>query len=132
MIATRTHVRTRPPRAASSTSCDHRLAPQSCRQSLKGRRAKMVRPRRRRPPKTPESGSGAELLLAVLGMPAAERPAPTLCELVAALLRFGELDVDEDTATLLSSMSEASTTAPGRESEVRAQGAARAPSQARC
>jgi len=44
---------------------------------------------------------------AVLGMPAGKRLALMLGELVAVLRRFGELDIDEDTAALLSSMSAA-------------------------
>ena len=44
---------------------------------------------------------------AVLGMPAGKRLAPMLGELVAALRRFGELDIDDDTAALLVWMSAA-------------------------
>jgi hypothetical protein len=40
-------------------------------------------------------------------MPAGKRLAPVLGELVAVLRRFGELDVDEDTAALLAGMSAA-------------------------
>ena len=40
-------------------------------------------------------------------MPAGKRLAPMLSELVAILRRFGELDIDEDTATLLAGMSAA-------------------------
>jgi hypothetical protein len=43
----------------------------------------------------------------VLGMPAGKRLAPMLSELVAVLRHFGELDIDEDTAELLASMSAA-------------------------
>jgi Integrase core domain len=43
----------------------------------------------------------------VLGMPAGKRLAPMLSELVAVLRHFGELSIDEDTATLLVSMSAA-------------------------
>jgi hypothetical protein len=43
----------------------------------------------------------------VLGMPAGKRLAPILSELVAVLRRFGELDIDEDTAALLANMSAA-------------------------
>ena len=44
---------------------------------------------------------------AVLGMPAGKRLAPILGELVSILRRFGELDIDDDTAALLSGMSAA-------------------------
>src|SRR5271165_7212366 len=47
------------------------------------------------------------LCWSVLGMPAGKRLAPMLGELVAVLRRFGELDIDEDTAALLVSMSAA-------------------------
>jgi hypothetical protein len=40
-------------------------------------------------------------------MPAGKRLAPCLPELVAILRRFGELDIDDDTATLLAGMSAA-------------------------
>ena len=40
-------------------------------------------------------------------MPAGKRLAPVLAELVAILRRFGELDIDDDTATLLVGMSAA-------------------------
>jgi hypothetical protein len=40
-------------------------------------------------------------------MPAGKRLAPMLGELVAVLRRYGGLDVDEDTATLLADMSAA-------------------------
>ena len=40
-------------------------------------------------------------------MPAGKRLAPMLAELVAILRRFGELDIDDDTATLLVGMSAA-------------------------
>jgi hypothetical protein len=43
----------------------------------------------------------------VLGIPAGKRLAPMLAELVAVLRHFGELVIDEDTATLLVSMSAA-------------------------
>lgn len=43
----------------------------------------------------------------VLGMPAGKRLAPMLGELVAVLRHFGELAIDQDTATLLVSMSAA-------------------------
>jgi hypothetical protein len=39
---------------------------------------------------------------AALGMPAGKRLAPMLPKLVVVLRRFGELDIDEDTAALLS------------------------------
>jgi hypothetical protein len=44
---------------------------------------------------------------AVLGMPAGKRLAPMLGELVAVLRHFGELDIDEEIAELLVSMSAA-------------------------
>jgi hypothetical protein len=44
---------------------------------------------------------------AVLGMPAGKRLAPMLSELVGVLRRFGELDIDEETAGLLVGMSAA-------------------------
>ena len=40
-------------------------------------------------------------------MPAGKRLAPVLAELVAILRRFGELDIDDDTAALLAGMSAA-------------------------
>lgn len=43
----------------------------------------------------------------VLGMPAGKRLAPVLGELVSVLRRFGELDIDDDTASLLTGMSAA-------------------------
>jgi len=71
-------------------------------------RPKIVRPRRPRPPKYGTKVIAAlSLCWAVLGMPAGKRLAPMLGELVAVLRRFGELDIDEDTAALLSSMSAA-------------------------
>ncbi len=71
-------------------------------------RPKIVRPRRPRPPKYGTKVIAAlSFCWAVLGMPAGKRLAPMLGELVAVLRRFGELDIDEDTAALLSSMSAA-------------------------
>ena len=71
-------------------------------------RPKIVRPRRPRPPKYGTKVIAAlSFCWAVLGMPTGKRLAPMLGELVAVLRRFGELDIDEDTAALLSSMSAA-------------------------
>ncbi len=71
-------------------------------------RPKIVRPRRPRPPKYGTKVIAAlSFCWAMLGMPAGKRLAPMLGELVAVLRRFGELDIDEDTAALLSSMSAA-------------------------
>jgi len=44
---------------------------------------------------------------AVLGAPTGKRLAPVMTELVAALRRFGELDIDDDIAAALSAMSPA-------------------------
>jgi hypothetical protein len=64
-----------------------------------------------RPQRAPKYGPKAIAALvlcwSVLGMPAGKRLAPTLGELVAVLRRFGELDIDEDTAALLAGMSAA-------------------------
>src|SRR5277367_2833627 len=71
-------------------------------------RPTVVKPR---PPRVPKYGPKVVAALvfcwAVLGMPAGKRLAPILGELVAVLRRFGELDIDEDTATLLAGMSAA-------------------------
>jgi hypothetical protein len=72
-----------------------------------------LRPRvvRRRVPRPPKYGPKAIAALifcwATLGMPAGKRLAPILAELVAILRRFGELDIDDDTAALLGGMSAA-------------------------
>ena len=71
-------------------------------------RPAVVRPRRPRPPKYgPKVIAALVFCWAVLGMPAGKRLAPCLAELVAVLRRFGELDIDEDTAALLAGMSAA-------------------------
>ena len=80
------------------------------RKALRGAlRPKAVTPRRRpRPPKYGTKVIAALIFCwAVLGMPAGKRLAPVLAELVAILRRFGELDVDNDTAALLAGMSAA-------------------------
>jgi hypothetical protein len=61
----------------------------------------------RAPKYGPKAVAGLVLCWSVLGMPAGKRLAPTLGELVAVLRRFGELDIDEDTAALLAGMSAA-------------------------
>jgi transposase InsO family protein len=65
----------------------------------------------RRAPRPPKYGPKVVATLifcwAVLGMPAGKRLAPMLAELVAILRRHGELDIDDDTATLLAGMSAA-------------------------
>lgn len=71
-------------------------------------RPKLVTARRRRPPKYGSKVVAALVFCwATLGMPTGKRLAPMLSELVAILHRFGELDVDDDTATLLAGMSAA-------------------------
>jgi len=71
-------------------------------------RPKLVKPRRPRPPKYgPKVVAALIVCWAVLGMPAGKRLAPVLGELVPILRRFGELDVDDDTAALLVDMSAA-------------------------
>jgi transposase InsO family protein len=71
-------------------------------------RPRIVTARRPRPPKYgPKVIAALIFCWAVLGMPAGKRLAPILGELVAVLRRFGELDIDEDTATLLAGMSAA-------------------------
>ena len=71
-------------------------------------RPKLVTARRRRPPKYGSNVVAALVFCwATLGMPTGKRLAPMLSELVAILHRFGELDVDDDTATLLAGMSAA-------------------------
>ena len=72
------------------------------------RRPQLVGKRRPRPPKYgPKAVAALVLCWSVVGMPAGKRLAPVLGELVAVLRRYEELDIDEDTATLLASMSAA-------------------------
>jgi hypothetical protein len=79
------------------------------RRALRGAvRPHVVGARRPRPPKYgPKVIAALVLCWSVLGMPAGKRLAPMLAELVAVLRRFGELDIDEDTAALLVGMSAA-------------------------
>ena len=71
-------------------------------------RPRIVKARRPRPPKYgPKVVAALIFCWATLGMPTGKRLAPMLPELVAILRRFGELDVDDDTATLLAGMSAA-------------------------
>jgi hypothetical protein len=71
-------------------------------------RPRVVGGRRPRGPKYgPKAVAALVLCWSVLGMPAGKRLAPMLGELVAVLRRFGELDIDEDTAALLVGMSAA-------------------------
>ena len=71
-------------------------------------RPRIVTARRPRPPKYgPKVVAALIFCWAVLGMPAGKRLAPMLPELVAILRRFGELDIDDDTAALLAGMSAA-------------------------
>ena len=71
-------------------------------------RPQVVGARRPRAPKYgPKAVAALVLCWSVLGMPAGKRLAPMLGELVAVLRRFGELDIDEDTAALLAGMSAA-------------------------
>ena len=71
-------------------------------------RPRIVTVRRPRPPKYgPKVVAALIFCWATLGMPAGKRLAPMLGELMAILRRFGELDVDEDTAALLAGMSAA-------------------------
>ena len=71
-------------------------------------RPKIVKARHPRPPKYgPKVVAALIFCWAALGMPAGKRLAPVLPELVAILRRFGELDIDDDTATLLVGMSAA-------------------------
>lgn len=75
------------------------------------RRALRPRVVRSRPPRPPTYGpkviAALVLCWTVLGMPAGKRLAPMLGELVMVLRRFGELDIDEDTAAQLVRMSAA-------------------------
>src|SRR5271165_3772809 len=71
-------------------------------------RPQVVGGRRPRGPKYgPKAVAALVLCWSVLGMPAGKRLAPILGELVSVLRRYGELDIDEDTATLLAQMSAA-------------------------
>ena len=66
------------------------------------RRPQLVGARRPRPPKYgPKAVAALVMCWSVLGMPAGKRLAPMLGELIAVLRRYGELDIDEDTAALL-------------------------------
>jgi len=70
---------------------------------------RVVRPRAPRPPKHDARVVAAlEKCWAVENAPAGNRLAPVLPELVPVLRRWGELDIDEDTAALLVGMSAAS------------------------
>jgi hypothetical protein len=72
------------------------------------RRPQLVGARRPRPPKYgPKAVAALVMCWSVWGMPAGKRLAPMLGELIAVLRRYGELDIDEDTATLLAGMSAA-------------------------
>jgi hypothetical protein len=71
-------------------------------------RPKIATSQRPRPSKYgPNVIAALTMCWTVLGMPAGKRLAPMLAELVAVLRHFGELAIDEDTATLLVSMSAA-------------------------
>lgn len=71
-------------------------------------RPRVVKPRKPRPPKYgPKVIAALIFCWAVLGMPTGKRLAPMLAELMAILRRFGELDIDDDTAALLAGMSAA-------------------------
>ena len=71
-------------------------------------RPKVVKARASRPAKYgPKVVAALIFCWAVLGMPAGKRLAPMLAELVSILRHFGELDIDDDTATLLAGMSAA-------------------------
>ena len=136
-IATRYKHADRTGKAGSSTSCarptgwhrDH------ARKALRG--ALGPRVVRRRTPRPPRYGPNVIAALvfcwAVLGTPAGKRLAPMLGELVEALRRFGELDIDDDTAALLVAMSAATIDrrlAPG--ASAKSSGAAATPSRGRC
>jgi Integrase core domain len=72
------------------------------------RRPQLVGARRPRSPKYgPKAIAALVLCWSVLGMPAGKRLAPMLGEVVSVLRRYGELDIDEDTAKLLAGMSAA-------------------------
>ncbi len=69
---------------------------------------KVVRARApRRPKYGPKVVTALIFCWAVLGMPAGKRLAPMLAELVEVLRKHGELDIDDDTAALLSGMAAA-------------------------
>jgi hypothetical protein len=69
---------------------------------------RIVAPRATRPPKyDTEVVAALTKCWATLNAPAGKRLAPALAELVPVLRRFGELDIDDDTAVLLVSMSAA-------------------------
>nr|WP_236057311.1 hypothetical protein [Mycobacterium sp. SM1] len=71
-------------------------------------RPKVVKTRAPRPPKYgPKVIAALIFCWATLGMPAGKRLAPMLGELVQRLRHFGELIIDDDTATLLVGMSAA-------------------------
>jgi hypothetical protein len=71
-------------------------------------RPRVVRPRPARAPKYDAKVVAAlEKCWAVANAPAGKRLAPILPELVPVLLRYGELDIDDDTAALLVQMSAA-------------------------
>lgn len=71
-------------------------------------RPTVVQVRAPRPPKYgPKVVAALTVCWMVLGRPAGKRLAPILPELVPILREFGELDIDDDTATLLASMSAA-------------------------
>jgi hypothetical protein len=88
-----------------TTGCHRNHARKALKQALRSRILMARRPRSFR------YGSKVVAALifcwAVLDMPAGKRWTPILGELVAILRRFGELDIDEDTATLLAGMSAA-------------------------
>jgi len=69
---------------------------------------RVVRPRRPRTPTYgPEVLVGLRFCWAVLGAPTGKRVAPVLADLVVRLRRFGELDISEEHAALLSAISAA-------------------------
>jgi hypothetical protein len=79
------------------------------RKALRGAlRPREFRRRVARPPKYgPKVIAALIFCWAVLGMPAGKRLAPIPDELVAVLRRFGELDIDHETAALLAGISAA-------------------------
>ena len=98
-------------------------------------RPAVVRPRRPRPPKYgPKVVAALVFCWAVLGMPAGKRLAPMLAELVPVLRRFGELDIDDDTAALLVGDvgGHHRPAAGARAQEAPAQGPLATPSRGRC
>lgn len=71
-------------------------------------RPRVARARRPRPPTYgPEVVVGLRFCWAVLGAPTGKRLAPVLEDLVSRLRRFGELEVSDQTATLMVAMSPA-------------------------